>query len=286
MKILQKKLLVFLLTIGITFTSMGSMVFAYPNSESANAIDTKETAYQLTANTLDNSLTWHYNIISGCYLNDSNDTDWYKVYLNSGIQTLTINSLSNNKIAEVISEDGSVISTSIHGPSTKKQHKFTITNAGTYYIKINSNESFSTKSEYSILVGAPLYLSTSYSKPLNTVMTVTSSKKTSSTVNFDLTTDTSIPEGAIVDKITITGTEVNKYYVNDKVRSIKPSSLYSWFDIPALAVFEKDVLNTSQPIMLKQGWSFKHSVSSFFAPYTSYSLNPIIKFHYQYDANN
>lgn len=286
MKNLQKKLLVFLLTIGITLSGMGSMVFAYPNNESENAIDTKETAYQLTANTLDDSLTWHYNIISSCYLIDSNDTDWYKVYLNAGTQTLTLTSIGNNKIADIFSEDGNLISESIHGPSTKKQKKFEIINPGTYYIKISSDESFGTKSEYSILVGAPLYRSASYSKPLNTVMALTTSKKISSTVNFNLSTDTSIPNGAIVGKISIYGAEVNKYYVDDKVRSLKPASQYSWFNIASLAVFEKDVLNTTQPIMLKQGWSFKHSVSSFFAPYTSYSLNPTIEFNYQYDANN
>lgn len=265
---------------------MGSMVFAYPNNESTNAIDTKETAYQLTANTLNDSLTWNYKVIPSCYLIDSNDTDWYKVYLNAGSQTLTLTSITNNKIADITSEDGTLISESIHGPSTSKQTKFNIINSGTYYINISSDESFSTKSEYSILVGAPLYTTVTYSKPLNTVMALTPSKKTSSIVNFDLSTDTSIPAGAIADSISIMGTEVNKYYVNDKVRSIKPSLQSSWFDITGPAIFQKDVLNTSQPIMLKQVWSFKHSVSSFLAPYTSYSLNPTIQFTYQYPTNN
>ncbi|MCB2362352.1 hypothetical protein [Clostridium estertheticum] len=102
------------------------------------------------------------------------------------------------------------------------------------------------------MVRAPSYTIGYYSKPLNTVM----------------------------------GTEVNKYYVNDKVRSLKPSSQYSWFDITGPGIFKKDVLNTSQPIMLKQGWSFKHSVSSFLSPYTRYSLNPTIQFSYQYTDNN
>ncbi|MCB2288697.1 hypothetical protein LGK97_02825 [Clostridium sp. CS001] len=286
MKILQKKLLVFLFTLSITLTGMTGMVFAHINYGTPTAIvnDTKDTAYQLKANTIQDSLSYLAIPLSGT-LSDSNDADWYKVFLYSGNQTLTLKSYDNDKIAEVISEDGTLVSKSIHGPSTKRQERFTITTSGTYYIKVYSNESFSTTSSYSILIGAPEYRLASYTKSLNTNMVVTPTKKVSSNVSFDLSTDTSIPATAIVREINIMGTETNKYYVDDKIRSIKPISQYSWFDLTGPAIFTKNVLNPSQPIMLKQNWSFKHSVSGFFAPYTSYSLNPIIEFNYYCEEN-
>lgn len=286
MKILQKKLLTFLVTLCIGMTSMTGMVFAYVGDPSV-ANDTKETAYQLTQNTIADSLIYNPKIVHNCYLSDSNDEDWFKVYLSAGTQTLTINSLQNNKIADVYSQDGSsLIFEGTFGPSTKRGQKFQVATAGTYYIKIHSNESFSTKSEYTIFVGAPWYKRGTYSKSLNTNMSVSPTKKVSNIVNFNLSTDAGIPNSAIVETISLDGTETNKNAVSGKVRSLKPSLQNSWFDISGIVFFDQDVLNTTNPIMLKQSWAFKHSVSGFYSGYTSYSLNPVIKFTYLYEDND
>lgn len=249
--------------------------------------NTINSAYQLTENTVEDSLSSTPKILWNCYLSNSNDTDWYQVFLSAGTKTLTINSANNNIIADVISSDGStIISKSIHGPSTKQQKKFEVSTSGTYYIKISSTESFSTRSDYSIFIGAPWYLTGSYTQSLNTNLTVTPYNKVSRTVNFDLSNNTSIPNSAVVRKITVSGTETNKYYVDNKVRSIRPYSQYSWIDIPGVSLFYTNVLNPSSPISLKQNWSFKHSVSGFSSGYTSYSLNPTITFNYMYEADN
>ncbi len=237
MKNLHKKLLMFLFSLGISMTaiisttSMSNVAFAHVTSTIVN--DTQDTAYQLTQNTITDSLAYNPKRVTGCFLSDSNDTDWYKVFLYAGTQTLTINSSNNNKIADVYSQDGTPISTGTFGPSTKQSQKIQVATSGTYYIKIHSDEIFSTKSYYSIFVGAPWYKRGSYSKSLST-MTLTPSKKVSNTASFDLTTNFSIPNTAVVEHIYLNGSKVNKNAVNNKVRSIKAYSQSSWTDISRL----------------------------------------------------
>lgn len=289
MKNLHKKLLTFLFSLGISMTaiisttSMSNVAFAHVNSTIIN--DTQNTAYQLTQNTITDSLNYNPKRVNGCFLSDSNDTDWYKVFLSAGTQTLTINSSNNNKIADVYSQNGTPISTGTFGPSTKQSQKIQVADSGIYYIKIHSNETFNTKSYYSIFVGAPWYKRGSYSESLNT-MTLTSFKKTSNTAYFDLTNTSSIPNTAVVEHIYLNGSEVNKNAVNNKIRSIKANSQNSWTDISGPVLFDEDVLNTTNPTPLKQGWAFKHSVSSFYGSSTRYSLSPIVKFDYLYEDNN
>lgn len=300
MKKNTKRLIMFLFTLSVSVIGAAGMTgmngksdvaFAHVVSTTSASVifvnDTKDTAYQLQQNTLADSLVFSPKKVDNCFLSDSNDTDWYKVFLYAGTQTLTINSSNNNKIAEVVSADGmTTISTGTFGPSTKQSQKFQISQSGTYYIKIHSNESFSTKSNYSIFVGAPWYKNGTYSKSLNTNLSLTPTKKISSIVIFDLSLDYSIPSSAIVKHIYLNGTEVNKYAVDGKVRSIKAGSQSLWTDISGIVFFDKDVLNTTNPLPLKQGWSFKHSVSSFYSGYTSYSLNPVVKFDYLYEDSD
>jgi len=145
-----KKLLMFLFTLGISMAGIAGMTgmpgmsdvaFAHVVSTTSAAVtfvnDTKHTAYELTQNTIADSLAYSPKKVNGCFFSDSNDTDWYKVYLSSGTQKLTINSVNNNKIADVVSEDGSsLISEGTFGPSTKQQKKFTIITPGVYYINV------------------------------------------------------------------------------------------------------------------------------------------------------
>lgn len=284
MKNLRKKILMLSLTVGISMMSMTGTAFAHVNDTTIN--NTQETAYQLTKNSISDSLTYSPNRLSSCFLSDSNDVDWYRVFLDAGTQTLTINSSTNNKIADVYTQDGStLLLEGTFGPSTKQSQKFTVPTSGTYYVKIHSNESFNTKSYYSIFVGAPWYKRGSYSQPLST-LSLTPYRKESTTATFDLTNNSSIPKTAVVEHVYLNGSEVNKNYVNNKVRSIRADSQRSWTDISGVVFFDENVLNTTNPISLKQGWSFKHSISSFWGSYTSYSLSPIVKFDYLYEDND
>lgn len=284
MKNLRKKVLMLSLTVGISMMSMTGTAFAHVNDTTIN--NTQETAYQLTKNSVSDSLTYSPNRLSSCFLSDSNDVDWYRVFLDAGTQTLTINSSTNNKIADVVSSDGStLISEGTFGPSTKQSQKFQVNTAGTYYIKIYSKEQFTTKSYYSIFVGAPWYKRGSYSQSLST-LSLTPYRKESTTATFDLTNNSSIPNTAVVEHVYLNGSEVNKNFVNNKVRSIKANSQSSWTDISGIVFFDENVLNTTSPIRLKQGWSFKHSISSFWGSYTSYSLSPVVKFDYLYEDND
>jgi len=117
-------------------------------------------------------------------------------------------------------------------------------------------------------------------------MTLTPYKKESNIAPFDLTTNSSIPYTAVVEHIYLNGSEVNKNAVNSKVRSIKANSQRSLTDISGMVFFDENVLNTTNPTPLKQGWSFKHSVSSFYGSYTSYSLSPIVKLDYLYEDSD
>lgn len=284
MKNLRKKLLMLSLTVGISMMSMTGTAFAHVNDTTINS--TQQTAYQLTKNSISDSLTYSPQKLNNCFLSNSNDVDWYKVFLDAGTQTLTINSSTNNKIAEIYSQDGkTTISKGTFGPSTKQSQKFTVPTSGTYYIKIYSKEQFTTKSYYSIFVGAPWYKRGSYSQSLST-LTLTPSKKVSNTAYFNLGSNSSIPNTAVVEHIYLNGSEVNKNAVNNKVRSLKADSQSSWTDISGIVFFDQNVLNTTNPTPLKQGWSFKHSVSSFYSGYTSYSLSPIVKFDYLYEDND
>ena len=126
------------------------------------------------------------------------------------------------------------------------------------------------------MIGAPDYKRAYYTKNLNTNLSLTTTIKTSSTVNFDLSTDSSIPSSAVVAQISLNGVETNKYNADGKVRSIK-TYFGNWMNKSGVSFFDIDVLNVNSPMALKQQWSFKHSASTVYGPY---SLNPSITFTY------
>lgn len=285
MKKISSKILVFLFVSMFAIVNINTVAHAHVINDSSTN-NTKETAKELQLNTLQDSLTWHVKILGSCRLNNSNEVDWYKVNMPAGKQTITINS-AKSLTASIYSDSEctNIISKSIHGDKTKQSHKFEVNAAGVYYVKIEAAEKFDTQNDYSIMVGAPWYKSGSYSQSLNTDLALNPRNTESRTVYFNIS-DNSIPESAVVRSISIRGNETNKYYVDDKIRSIKPFSGYAWTNMRGPAMFSEDVLNTNNPMKLKQGWAFKHSVSGFFGSYNYYSLNPVIDFEYLYEDEN
>ncbi|MBP2024439.1 hypothetical protein J2Z44_004308 [Clostridium punense] len=180
MRKLSKKIALFLFMLLFTVITTTNSAYAHVDDGAPATVinNTKETSQLITANTIQDSLDFHPKMLSSCFLSDSNDTDWYKVFLTQGTNTLTINSPYHNIVANIYSDDLVYeISTSIHGSSTKKQAKFTVDKSGTYYIRISSTETFSDKASYSLMVGAPWYIPKSYTVNLNQDLVVTIKKK-------------------------------------------------------------------------------------------------------------
>ena len=94
-----------LLSLTLLFSiSISNIAFAYVNGPNSTQIQnsTKEEAYLLQENMLSDSLSCYVKRVSNCFLSNSDDTSWFKVYLTTGTKTLTINS-TPNIIAKVTS---------------------------------------------------------------------------------------------------------------------------------------------------------------------------------------
>lgn len=120
------------------------------------------------------------------------------------------------------------------------------------------------------MAGAPWYKSGSYTYrgfgrvPVN------------STSYFDLSYVSSIPESAVVTGVKIGGSESGS--ATGRVRSICPSSSYSWIDCREYAFSANNVYNSYNPIFVKQDWMFKHTARRITSG--SYYLTPWVQINY------
>ncbi len=131
------------------------------------------------------------------------DEDWYKVYLNAGVQYITCN--DNPFDYEIYNSDNNLVSS---GTYTKSRlfpigYSFNATSDGYYYVKVKGLTSAS--SSYILLVGGPTYSVGSCSVSLGSINM--SGKNV--TVPVDLRYKNVIPEGSVVYAISMSGVKSN-----------------------------------------------------------------------------
>lgn len=272
MKKILKKTFMFLLLCSFLTVGFGinNKAFAHVDKVANN---TKDLATQLKCNTVQDSLTSNVKVLYGCDLIGADDEDWYKVSLPEGVQTLSIYA-TKSIVAEVYSADNNRIFKSDYGNSKKIGQRFTVNQAGTYYIKVISPNKENVN--YYIMAGAPWYKSDSYTYNLNQNVPVSKYTKESMQVSFSLSGISSIPNSAVVTGVTIKGRDAGD--ASGRVRSVKAATQTSWINTKEFSFSNDSVFTGVNPTMLKQGWSFKHSVSTMYS--SSYSVNPSITFNY------
>lgn len=271
--IYEKKYSGLLLILGLivsTFMSSAKTTYAHVGGILNN---TKDSAVVLSYNTVDNSINGNPQILWNCKVGGRDDEDWYKVYLPSGIQTLSINAIKAVSVV-VYDENDNPVFISTYGPATKIGQKFNISQAGTYYIQITSVDDVD--ASYYIMIGAPWYKSGTYTYNYSSSVAINVSTKVSSTVSFDLSSISSIPDTAVVTGVSIGGTETGS--ASGRVRSLKPTNKSTWIDLKEFTFTNNSVYSSISPIKVKQSWQFKHSVSSISG--SSYSLKPSIIIRY------
>ncbi|AAO36904.1 hypothetical protein DP149_11750 [Clostridium tetani] len=268
-KVFQKVFYLLLLFSILVFSSEGK-VYAHVNEQVNN---TKENAVSLTYNTVNDSIKFRPKVLYGCEIVGTDDEDWYKVYLPTGTQTLSIYA-SKPLIAQVYTEDNRLIFQGSYGLSTKVGQKFQTEEQGTYYVKIKSanNENLN----YYIMMGAPWYKAGSYTYNHSGYISVGRFSKESDTISFSLSSKSEIPDTAIVTGITTRGKELGSAY--GRVRSLKANNQFNWIGLREFTFNDNNMYSSVNPIKLKQGWQFKHSISAFDT--SSYSVKPSITFEY------
>ncbi|MCH4200135.1 MAG: hypothetical protein LKF87_10210 [Clostridium tyrobutyricum] len=211
---------------------------------------------------------------------DSNDEDWYKVYLPAsdktilGINTSKISVASDFDIYDenlnLVKSISYVKDPSYLGPTP---YYIDIPNTGYYYIRVHSNAS---SGEYRFYIGGPDYSVDTYTYNATNALTITPTI-TSVQTTYDFSNIDSIPTEAIVYHVTLDGTRTN--FPSSEERSIKLASDSSWITTPEYT-YDTDVPVSSSK-HLKNPWIFKldGSVSKYTG---SYKLVPQITFRYIY----
>lgn len=131
----------------------------------------------------------------------SYDTDWYMVWLSAGTKYVTSSGASYNY--EIYEENNLVnpinSGTYINPGTGVSAHSFTVTSAGTYYVKLTGILLYS--SSYTLAVGGPTYLVDTHYYSFGSI-TMSGANVTR---DFDTTNTPSIPNGAIVYRIVMGG---------------------------------------------------------------------------------
>jgi hypothetical protein len=157
----------------------------------------------------------------------NNEEDWYKVYLNAGVQYITCNDQPFDY--EIYNSNNSLVSS---GSYTKSRlfpvgYSFRAATDGYYYVKIKGLKSAT--SSYIVLVGGPTYSVGTCSVSLGSVNM--SGKNV--TVPVDLRFKSTIPEGSIVYEISMSGVKSNSVngitVKNSTSNNTVVLSNYSWY---------------------------------------------------------
>ncbi len=184
------------------------------------------------------------------------DEDWYKVYLNAGVQYITCN--DNPFEYEIYSSDLNLVSS---GSYTKTRlfpigYPFNASSNGYYYVKIKGITS--TSSSYIMLIGGPTYSVASCSVSLGSI----NMSGRDVTVPVDLRFKDVLPEGSVVYTISMNGvktTSVDGIILKNLSSSQKVTlNSYSW---------NKTGL-VSMNIPLKSSWQiiFNYNKNTTFTP--------------------
>lgn len=190
--------------------------------------DTKEEAEEIEVNKQNavnaangkSSTLYH---VSGSV--SKQDEDWFKVYLSKGKQYVSVSGDSLD--IEVWSEDGTLIlkKSYLGIKSGFTAYSFEISRENYYYVRLSSS---SYHSSYTISVGEPNY-SAAWCRVTLDPVTITTKQKS---IEFDLSNEDVLPEGAIVHTILMSGLNsqsVNAISVKNVSTGMKTSlRTYSW----------------------------------------------------------
>ncbi|WP_077612482.1 hypothetical protein [Clostridium sp. Marseille-P2415] len=202
------------------------------------------------------------------------DEDWFKVYLNAGVQYVTCN--DNSFDYEVYNSDSNLVSSGSYSKSRlfPTAYPFKASSSGYYYVKIKGITS--TSSSYIMLVGGPTYLVANCSVSLGSI----NMSGSDVTVPIDLRFKDAIPEGSVVYTITMNGvrsTSVNGITLKNLTsNSTVALNNFSW-NKTGLVSMNMPVKGSWQIIFdYYKNTTFTPKLNLFFAyPLTSVSVNDI-----------
>jgi hypothetical protein len=197
--------------------------------------DTRETAMYIQANaeTAQSAANGTY---AGQYVvkgdTSSKDTDWYRVYLNEGLQYITCN--GKDFRYEIEDEAGNNIYSGMYskrvvfGPTA---YEVTIPSTGYYYVKIVGI--YSTSKEYSLAVGGVTYFAGNCQIPCREGTVAMRTKGETRTVHFDGRLLETLPDDAIATSVQLSGVKTAdiKYanLRNETNRLGVTLRMYSWY---------------------------------------------------------
>lgn len=242
--------------------------------------DTWESAWSITSNQTVHS-----------YIYKSGDADWYSVYLYSSFDN-TITLQADSGIVEVdfdlydpSNPNTPVLSSDTLPSNAIKKLRFRPAVGNFYKLRIKPRNplNYSSTFGYTLKVGDPIYLTSSYSTYLpnsTEYLYITRSYSYSETRNLDLTNVTTLPRTATVTKVAIGGNQSGS--ATGRIRSVKPASSTSWINCPEF-LFESNSI-AAGTISLRQQWQFRHYISTLSG--TSYGLRPQIIFYYRYEVGD
>ena len=221
--------------------------------------DTKDTAQLIQANYETAAQAVNANrpnqyIVKG--YTSTTDEDWFKVYLTAGTQYVSCN---DNPFDFTVydSNDNLIISQSYTKTGFGvKAYKFTAPSSDYYYVKLQGITSSS--SSYILLVGGPTYTVQS----CNISMKSITMSGSDTIVNFDLTQQSKLPDGAVV--YTMSMSSVGTTAV--KGISIKNIVKGNTIDLDTYTWNKSGLVSLNLPV--KSGWqvTFKYNKNTTFTP--------------------
>lgn len=239
----------------------------------ATQYNSKENAIALKRNTKEDSVTWKSNRVS--YSKVIGEA-WFKVYLPQGEQATTLYT-DKNVTATVISESNQEIFNGQYGRGHAISQKMNIETSGTYYIKLTPEDN-QIPYDFYIMAGEPNYKNAEYECTANTSLRLSGSTGKTNTAYFNLSSQSSIPDGALVRQINIyPGGRMSQWVDVDFY--LKPES-YATIKLPYTSIFSQD--NVGQDfglINVKQSWSIYFNRTSSYVKSIN-SVNPTIKLWY------
>lgn len=219
--------------------------------------NSKENAIELDLNTKKDAVTWNWK--RKTYAGLLGEL-WFKVYLPKGEQAITVYT-SKKLTATVISYDNQEIFNGQYGSGMKISQKANIENSGMYYIKLTP-ENYQDPCDFYIMAGEPFYKLGSYKFSVGNYLTLNKITNKSNTASFDLSSISSIPDGALVDQITLNTGEYLSKWVN--VDFYLKSNSYNSLTIPWSSNFwVSDIGKNFGVINAKQSWSIYFKTSDY-----------------------
>lgn len=235
------------------FTAKAQTVNETEPNDSMETAQLIQANYETAAQVVSGNRTNQY-VVRGD--TSKTDEDWYKVYLNAGVQYITCN--DNPFDYEIYNSNGNLVTS---GTYTKSRlfpigYPFNVSSNGYYYVKVKGMTSAS--SRYILLVGGPTYAVASCTASLGSI----NMSGRDVTVPLDLRLKDTIPEGSVVYTISMSGvksTSVNGITIKNLSKNNTVSlNNYSWY--------KTGLVSMNMP--LKSSWQiiFNYNKNTTFTP--------------------